>query len=122
MIEDEGFSFISGTLYADYISEREGFEIIENGNSFIIYKIKGDAAFISHGFTSKPFRQKGNMSFLLDELSGDLRSRNVSFLSATIDLRDLGASNTLLAALKYGFKVKAAEQGILYIEIELGEK
>lgn len=110
---------ISETLYAEYIKERENFDIIENENCFIIYKIKGDSAFISHSFTRKDLRQRGEMSTLLAELCSLLKTKDVLRLSATIDLRDVNASKTTLAALKFGFEIKAAENGILYIEVKL---
>ena len=110
---------ISETLYAEYIKERENFDIIENENCFIIYKIKGDSAFISHSFTRKDLRQRGEMASLLAELCILLRMKNVLLLNATIDLRDVNASRTTLAALKCDFEIKAAENGILYIEVDL---
>lgn len=110
---------ISETLFAEYIKEREGFEVMETEESFVIYKIKGELAFISHAFTRKNYRRDHYMSELLDALSEFLLSKRVSALSASIDLRDQNASTTLLASLKYGFEIKAAEQGIIFIEKNL---
>lgn len=113
---------LKNTLYAQYILEREGFEIIENETSFIVYKLKGEIAFIAHSFTVKEYRMRGSMSHLLDLLKSALNKDEVKVLSATIDLRDRNATSTLQAALRYGFQVKAAENGILYIEDEIGER
>ena len=110
---------ISETLFSKYIKEREGFEVIETEECFVIYKIKGELAFISNAFTSKNYRRGHYMSELLDALSELLLSKKVKSLTASIDLRDQSASTTLLASLKYGFEVKAAEQGIIFIEKNL---
>lgn len=71
------------------------------------------------GFTRKDLRQRGEMASLLAELCGLLRVKDILRLNATIDLRDVNASRTTLAALKCDFEIKAAENGILYIEVDL---
>lgn len=107
---------ISKTLYANYINEREGFQILETQFSFICYKIKNNECFISHCYTSNDHRQSRSMSRLLLDLIDIASQSGCDRITASIDLRDRNASFTLLAALKFGFKVTLADSGILIIE------
>lgn len=109
-------SMIINTNYARYIKEREGFEVLETQFSFVCYKIKGKECFISHCYTSNDHRQSRSMSRLLLDLIDIASNSGCDRITASIDLRDRNASLTLLAALKFGFKVKLADSGVLIIE------
>lgn len=109
-------SMINDTNYAKYIKEREGFEILESQFSFVCYKIREKECFVSHCYTSKEHRQSKSMSGLLIELTDIASCRGCDRITASIDLRDTNASLTLLVALKFDFKVKIAESGIIIIE------
>jgi hypothetical protein len=111
---------ISETLYANYINEREGFEVLETTKAFVLYKIKKDECFISHAYTHSEARCQNEMSKLIYDLEDISFKRGCSRISASIDLRDKNASRTLLASLKYGFKVILAENGIMIIEKPIG--
>lgn len=109
-------SMINDTLYSQYIKEREGFEVLETQFSFVCYKIREKECFVSHCYTSKEHRQSRSMGRLLIELTDIAHSRECDRITASIDLRDPNASLTLLVGLKFGFKVKIAESGIIIIE------
>lgn len=117
-------SMINDTLYAKYIKERENFDVIENDYCFILYKIKmipeannSNECFISHAFTDPVVRKDRRMSALMNELEEYVFSHaKCDRITATIDLRDKNASISLLASLKYGFKVILAENGIIFIQ------
>lgn len=109
-------SMIKDTNYARYIKEREGFEVLETQFSFVCYKIKDKECFISHCYTSNDHRQSRSMSRLLLDLIDIASDLGCDRITASIDLRDRNASLTLLSALKFGFKVKLADSGVLIIE------
>jgi hypothetical protein len=50
---------IKNTLYAKYILEREGLEILEDEFSFITYKIAGPECFIANMFIDQEKRKTG---------------------------------------------------------------
>jgi hypothetical protein len=110
---------ISETLYANYINEREGFEVLETPKAFVLYKIKDDECFISHAYTHSEVRNQHEMSKLIYDLENISFKRGCLKINASIDLRDKNASHTLLVSLKYGFKVILAENGIMIIEKQI---
>lgn len=113
---------ISETLYANYINEREGFEVLETTKAFVLYKIKEKECFISHAYTHSEVRNRHEMSKLIHDLENISAKRGCSKINASIDLRDKNASHTLLVSLKYGFKVILAENGIMIIEKLIGKR
>ena len=113
---------ISETLYANYINEREGFEVLETTKAFVLYKIKDKECFISHAYTHSEVRNRHEMSELIHDLEDISLKRGCLKINASIDLRDKNASHTLLVSLKYGFKVILAANGIMLIEKLIGKR
>ena len=106
---------IKDTLYAKYIKECEGFEVLENESGFLFYKIRDGECFLAHVFTEAEARKTGRARSLIDEVSEVAIKNDCEVVSASIDLRDKNASKTLAAALRVGFEVKAAEHGVMII-------
>ena len=108
---------IKDTLYAKYIKEREGFDILENDLGFVTYKINRDEknCFIGHMYIEESVRERGNGKSLIEGLSEVALEKECDVISASIDLRDKNASLTLQAALRIGFEVFKAEYGVILI-------
>jgi len=106
---------ISKTLYAKYIKERENFDVLETDSSFLTYKIKENSCFIGHAYVEKSARKKGGLRHIINDLSIIAKRNGCETITGAIDLRDSGASVTLLASLKIGFKVFQAESGVILI-------
>jgi GNAT superfamily N-acetyltransferase len=111
---------LSETLYAKYISEREGLEIFETEHSFVTYKLSGDECFIKNMCVLPDERAHGRARYLINQLGELAKASNCKFITANIDLKDKGASNTLLAALRIGFKVIQANNDLLFIALGIG--
>ncbi len=115
-------SFLSDSLYAKYILEREGAELIESSSTFITYKIDGKECFIANTFTEESKRKSGHFKSILKDLEAIARSRGCEFLSANIHLRDKHASATMAVSLALGFRIEKADCGIIMITKLLGDK
>lgn len=112
---------INDTLYAKYIKEREGFDILEGEYSFCTYKIRNEECFIGHMYVDPEHRQKSLSRLMVEQLIIIAKENNCNALVGTIDLRDRGASNTMLAALKDGFKIYEANNNVIVIAINFKE-
>lgn len=110
---------IKQTLYAQYIREREGFEIIESEDYFVIYKIRNNELFIAHMYVKPKLRKHGLAGIMTRELKKIAKLHNCKGIVGTIDLSVGDPSNTLHAALKIGFKVYKAIDDIIIIGINL---
>lgn len=111
---------LSNTLYAKYIKEREDLDIIENEVGFITYKTRALECFIADMFVDLEERGKRKGIKLLEELVVKAKDAGCTHITATVHLWDNGASNTLFAALKSGFKVAQAQNGSLLIVKDIG--
>lgn len=111
---------IKNTLYAKYISEREGAEILEDESSFITYKINGEECFIKNMYIDPLVRGNGHSRKIIEKLSAVAKSFGCTFLSGTIDLQAPGASRVQAAAISVGFNVVKAHNDILMIKKNLG--
>jgi len=106
---------IKDTLYAKYIKEREGFEVLENEFCFLTYVINQKECFIGHFYTDESCRGQGKARELVESLSEVAAYNECELISASIDLRDKGASKTMQAALRVGFEIAKAECGVIVI-------
>lgn len=112
---------INETLYAKYIKDREGLEILEDELSFIIYKISGEECFIRNMCIENNARGSGKCREIIDRLSEIAGKAKCKYVSANIDLKDPGHDHTLLASLHLGFRTVRANDDVLLIIKELGE-
>lgn len=106
---------IKETIYAKYIRERDGSQIIENEYGFIIYKISGEECFIKDMCVDLSSRTSGKGRELMNELEEIARANRCTFISGTIHLFDKNANDTLKKSLSVGFLVKEANNNILVI-------
>lgn len=108
---------IKDTLYAKYIKEREGFDILENELGFLTYKIKPEDkdCFIGHMYIDESVRARGHGKSLIESLSEIALSNECEVISASVDLRDKHASRTIQAALRTGFQIYKAEYDVILI-------
>jgi GNAT superfamily N-acetyltransferase len=110
---------IANTLYAKYIMEREGHDIVEDEYGFIIYKLAGPECFIVDIFVDKEKRCSGHGKKLLAELIA--KATECTMVTANIWPHKPGSSDALLGALRAGFVVKRAEAGCILIAKDLME-
>lgn len=113
---------IADTLYSKYIKERLGHEIIENDSGFIVFKVNGKEVFIVDMYVRQGMRKNGLGSDLIKNLTGIATFHKAEVITANIHLFDKNANNTLMAALKVGFKVIQADQNILLIALNFTEE
>ena len=110
---------IADTLYAKYILERDGQNIIEDGDGFIIYKVSGAECFIVEMFVNKEARRAGHGRSLIERLASLVPECTI--MTANIWPHKPGSSDALLGALRVGFEVKRADAGVLLIAKDLME-
>lgn len=110
-----------GDLFKSYIKEREGLSVLETEFGFVTYKFIGKECFLKDMCVSAEHRKSSKARELIEMLSEIACGAGCEFISANVFVADHGSSNTLLAALKIGFKVVRAENGALLIIKDLVE-
>jgi hypothetical protein len=106
---------IKNTLYAKYIYAKEGTEVIEDELGFYIYKVLGKECYIADAYTVPEARCSGQTRKRTEQLEKIAKARGCDFISAKIYIADADASNTLMAALRIGFRIATADARNLII-------
>lgn len=108
-------------LYEEYVKERSGAEAFFDTESFVIYKITGEEIFLQDMFIKKSARGSGKFRDLIGYLVATGKRHGCKVLGATIYTRDPGSGHTMSSALKAGFRITAADNGVILLVKELGE-
>ncbi len=112
---------LAGSLYGDYIKEREGFDLIETDRSFATYKIRDGECFIGHMYVAPEYRKQGLARSLTEKLLAVAKEKECVALVGTVALDVKGATKTLKAALEIGYGVFQARDNVIVIAIKIKE-
>jgi GNAT superfamily N-acetyltransferase len=106
-------------LYAQYVKEREGNEIIAESWGFLEYHIALPFLAIDSIFVAPEMRNRGYARMLADRAEDIAREAGASYLWSQVLVKALNATDSLKAILAYGFKVQGAENGCIILTKEL---
>lgn len=107
------------SMYAEYIKEREGKQIIEDEKGFATFMIKGTECYIADIFIKKEFRNAGAGSNYADQISIIARENGCEVLTGSVTPSFRGASVSMQAQLKYGFEISSAHEDFILLKKEL---
>lgn len=110
---------IGETLYAKYIKERAGRDILENESGFIIYRCHGEECFLVEMFIDTEKRGSRLFADLIRNLSDIAKVAGCKIITATVYVADSGKEHTLSSVFKLGFKILKAEQGVILVGKEV---
>lgn len=109
-----------GSLYSQYVKEREGLFIIENDYGFLTYSLKNDILFIHDLFVTKE-KRKSNIAFqMLDESMSKAKELGIIEMYAHVDIRALNWEESVSFIEKFGAKPTKLEGTLLYFKKKIG--
>jgi GNAT superfamily N-acetyltransferase len=97
------------SLWSEYIREREGHEVIEEGWGFIEYSVAAPVCMIHSIYIREDRRNEGLASQLADRVAEIGRDQGCNLLWSQVWAKALNASSSLRAILAYGFSVREAQ-------------
>ncbi len=107
------------SLYAQYIKEREGKEIVEDNQGFATYTFVHDGVYIQDLFVHPDFRQKGAASRYADQIAEIAKSKGYSKMYGSVCLSAKSCDDSLKVLQAYGFKLAHYDGGLLFMVKEL---
>lgn len=110
------------SLYAEYIKEREGSEIIEVKDAFVSYKIIGKECFLADMYIRPHMRGSNLFRQLINSLSAVAKGAGCDHISTNIHTLDANCSRNVKAALKVDFSIINANNGVMLLVKKLGDK
>jgi GNAT superfamily N-acetyltransferase len=102
------------SLWSDYILEREGNAVIEEGWGFIEFRISPPVCMIHSLYVRPVDRKSGRGSELADRVAEIARREGCTLWSQVVSSM-LNATESLKAVLAYGFKVTEAQNGCIIL-------
>lgn len=103
------------SLWSDYIREREGNAVIEEGWGFIEYRLAPPVCLIHSLYISPGERKRGRGSELADLVAEIARREGCTLLWSQVVTATLNATDSLKAILAYGFRVQDAQNGVIVL-------
>lgn len=110
------------SLYAQYLTERCGYEILEVDDGFVTFEMLDTAVYIRDIFVVPSARRNGLASRMADQVCAIAQGRGCLTLLGTIDPTTHGAHESLLGLLAYGMRLSHLSGGLIVLTKPLGEK
>jgi GNAT superfamily N-acetyltransferase len=102
-----------------YFKEREGFETLEDENAILSYRISGEECYIRDIFVLPEHRLSGAGSRLADMMTNIAKAAGCNHLTGSVVPSTKGSSASLMALLKYGFKVHESANDFIVLIKEI---
>lgn len=107
------------SLWAEYVKEREGHEVIEEPWGFLRYHIAPPLLCIDDLYIQPEYRRGERGSELADRVTRIARESKCTHLWAQVWPHTLNATDSLKAVLAYGFQVTGAQNGAIILLKEI---
>jgi predicted GNAT superfamily acetyltransferase len=108
------------SVWGDYQRERFGHLVIENDDSFVVFRMKAGECFIVEFAVARDKRKMGIGRKLLDDVVTIAKANaGCKLLVCTVNSEALNANDSLLAALAYGFKLYGTEKSFIWLKKEI---
>jgi len=108
-------------LYAAYIKEREGMDLIEKDYGFCTYKIINDYIYLADMFITKENRKNDLTRVLLEEVTSVGKNNDCKFVlgSFCLDTNNWQSGKALVKALGFKFFEKQKKTNMIYVIKEI---
>ncbi len=101
------------SLFGQYIKERLDKEIIEDERGFATYLFIDDGVYVEDIFVNKDYRNQGVAKEMLDKISIIAKEKGYKKIIGSCIPSSKGSTESLQAALAYGFKLDSSRQNII---------
>jgi GNAT superfamily N-acetyltransferase len=107
------------SLWADYIREREGKEIIETDEGFVTYEISGESLYLVDMYVRPELRKTGVAKAFAEEITRIAKKQGCKRLLTTVATNAAGVTISLKVILSYGFEFMQVAPGLLWFKKEI---
>lgn len=107
------------SFFAQFYKEREGIETLHSPHGFATYKVSPDYIQLIDVYIAPEYRQQGLASKFADQVASIGKEFGKSAMITTVDLQTIGATDSTIAILLYGFKLDSSDSRLLYFIKEI---
>ena len=102
------------SLFAQYIREREGKNIIEDENGFATYKFEKDYVYVEDVYVCKNVRKIRFASGYLDKIAKEAKEKGMNRMVTSVCVVAKNPTLGMRAILGYGFKLLSSTNEMIY--------
>jgi GNAT superfamily N-acetyltransferase len=112
-------------MYAEYIREREGKEILEHEHGFTIYGYNCLAGvdfphvYIQDNYVRPEHRKKGVAREMADRIAEQAKALGIKVMLGSVDTQTRGADASLKVLIAYGMSLYTVNGNMIYMQKEL---
>lgn len=107
------------SLYAEYVKDRLGKEIIESDKGFVVYSFEKDSVYISDVHISKEYRRSGEASKFGDIITDIAKSKGYKTLLGSVQPSTKNSTESIQMLLAYGFKLDSSTNDFIILRKEI---
>lgn len=107
------------SLYAQYVKERLGKEVIENDDGFCTIVITNERFYIEDVFVRKEAREKGVAADFGRQACEWAKRMGYKEVWGSVFAKANGAEYSIQQLAKFGFRIATATQDMIYLKKEL---
>ena len=109
------------SLFAQYILEREGKQIVEDEFGFATYLFTPDYCYIEDIFVVSEHRKGGHAARYADEITNIAKKAGKRKLLGSVSLQAAKPESSMKVLLAYGFRPINTDKNMIYFEKEIGD-
>lgn len=103
------------SLWAEYVKERGGKEIMEDEQYFIAYHFQGDTVFIDDLHVAQEFRKQGVGRRACNIVAALAEAQGCKYMACTVFTKALNATESMAAAVAYGFRIVGSDDRFVWL-------
>ncbi len=106
---------MADSLYAQYVKEREGKHILENGLGFATYNFIKDICYIEDIYTIPEARGLRTAANFADQITSHAKEAGCKRLMGSVAIRANNSDVSMKVLLAYGFKIDSCDGALQMI-------
>lgn len=107
------------SLWAEYVKETLGREVIETDYGFASYHVRGDDCYLEDLYVVPEFRRAGGATRLGELVREKAIKAGCKSLTTTVNCTFKDPSTSLKACLSYGFQIHQTGQNFIVLRKEI---
>lgn len=107
-------------MWADYLRERSGKEVLQDPNGFTVYSFPGDGiCYIEDNWVVPEFRKSGVAKKMADKIVIEAKERGCDTLLGSVDMTSKAPGMNMKVLLAYGMEPYLTEGKLIYFRKDI---
>jgi GNAT superfamily N-acetyltransferase len=107
------------SLFAEYLREREGKEIVESDRGFATFQVLNNECYIEDIYVVPEYRQTGEAAKMANQIAEQAKTRGCVRLLGSVVPTARGSTTSLKVLLAYGFRLLRSDNNFIVLSKDL---